>query len=150
MDESWAEPGADSNTRCSTASAVPLSARIEGTGVGAVRHCEFTTGAFVEPITHWEPGRRLAFDVIESPPPMEEWSPYSKLHPGHLDSTMRSKRGEFRLLPLANGRTRLEGHTDYVLGLAPDAYFAVFADALVHRIHERVLRHVAQEAERAR
>lgn len=133
-----------------TGIAVPLSARIDGTGVGAVRHCEFTTGAFVEPITHWEPGRRLAFDVIESPPPMEEWSPYSNLHPGHLDSTMRSKRGEFRLFPLPNGRTRLEGHTEYVLGLAPDAYFAVFADALVHRIHERVLQHVALEAERTR
>jgi hypothetical protein len=35
--------------------AYPLRARIEGEGVGAVRHCEFTTGAFVEPITAWEP-----------------------------------------------------------------------------------------------
>jgi uncharacterized membrane protein YhaH (DUF805 family) len=36
------------------------SARIEGTGVGATRYCVFSTGAFVEPITAWEPGRRLA------------------------------------------------------------------------------------------
>jgi hypothetical protein len=35
--------------------AYPLRARIHGEGVGAVRHCEFTTGAFVEPITAWEP-----------------------------------------------------------------------------------------------
>lgn len=132
-----------------TGIAVPLSARIEGRGVGAVRHCEFTTGAFVEPITHWEPGRRLAFDVTSSPPPMEEWSPYAHIHPPHLDSTMRSRRGEFRLTPLPGGGTKLEGITEYALGLAPDAYFAVFADTLVHRIHERVLRHVARNAEAA-
>src|SRR6185437_12090956 len=34
--------------------AAPLRARIEGTGVGATRYCDFTTGSFVEPITVWE------------------------------------------------------------------------------------------------
>ncbi|HEU4892448.1 MAG TPA: hypothetical protein VFT47_12915, partial [Vicinamibacterales bacterium] len=34
--------------------AYPLRARLDGTGVGAVRHCEFTTGTFVEPITVWD------------------------------------------------------------------------------------------------
>jgi hypothetical protein len=48
----------------------PLRARIEGRGVGAVRYCEFTTGAFVEPITVWDEPRRLAFDVTEQPDPM--------------------------------------------------------------------------------
>lgn len=33
--------------------AYPINAMIEGTGVGAVRHCNFTTGSFVEPITTW-------------------------------------------------------------------------------------------------
>lgn len=130
-----------------TGIAVPLRARIEGRGVGAVRHCEFTTGSFVEPITAWEPGRRLAFDVTSSPPPMEEWSPY-RIHPRHLDSTMRSRRGEFLLSPLPGGRTRLVGHTEYELGLAPDVYFAPMSDALLHLIHERVLEHVAAGAER--
>ncbi|MBE7537320.1 MAG: hypothetical protein HS122_02755 [Opitutaceae bacterium] len=31
--------------------AYPLRARLEGRGEGALRHCEFSTGAFVEPIT---------------------------------------------------------------------------------------------------
>src|SRR5688500_19299188 len=30
--------------------AAPTRARIEGSGVGAVRYCDFTTGSFVEPI----------------------------------------------------------------------------------------------------
>jgi hypothetical protein len=127
--------------------AVPQRARIDGEGVGAIRHCEFSTGAFVEPITAWEPGRRLAFDVTEQPPPMEEWSPYRHLHPPHLDASLRSVRGEFRMVSLADGRTRLEGSTWYTLALAPEPYFRLWSDALVHRIHLRVLEHVRRLAE---
>jgi hypothetical protein len=122
--------------------AVPLRARIEGEGVGAVRHCEFTTGPFVEPVTVWEPGRRLAFDVTSQPPPMEEWSPYRELHPPHLDASLRSVRGEFRLFPLEGGRTRLEGSTWYTISLGPEAYFRLWSDAVIHRVHRRVLEHV--------
>jgi uncharacterized membrane protein YhaH (DUF805 family) len=43
--------------------AAPESARLVGSGVEATRHCNFTTGSFVEPITAWDPPRRLAFDV---------------------------------------------------------------------------------------
>src|SRR5207237_6823083 len=42
-----------------TGIAYPVRARISGTGVGAVRRCEFSTGPFVEPITVWDPPRRL-------------------------------------------------------------------------------------------
>ena len=55
--------------------ACPTCVTIEGTGVGAIRHCNFTTGAFVEPITAWDEPNRLAFDVISQPPPMKELSP---------------------------------------------------------------------------
>jgi hypothetical protein len=51
--------------------ACPLRAEIIGTGVGAVRHCIFTTGPFVEPITAWNPPHLLAFDVAQSPSPLE-------------------------------------------------------------------------------
>jgi hypothetical protein len=126
--------------------AYPLRARIEGEGVGAVRHCEFTTGAFVEPITAWEPGRRLAFDVASQPPSMREWSPYEIVHAPHVVGSMRSLRGEFRLTALPGGRTRLEGSTWYRLSLAPNAYWSLIADAVIHTIHTRVLRHVGAES----
>lgn len=125
----------------------PRRARIDGEGVGAIRRCEFSTGAFVEPITVWEPGRRLSFDVVRQPPPLEEWSPYASIHPPHLDGYFRSVRGEFRLTPLPGGRTRLEGSTWYELDLAPRHYWRIHADWLVHRIHERVLEHVKARAE---
>ena len=128
--------------------AYPVRARIDGEGVGAVRRCEFSTGAFVEPITDWDPPRRLAFDVLAQPPPMTEWSPYRGVHPPHLDGYFRSTAGEFCLTPLDGGRrTRLEGTTWYTLDLHPTAYWRLWAEALVGRIHGRVLDHVADLAE---
>ena len=129
----------------------PRRAEIVGEGVGAVRYCVFSTGAFVEPITRWEPGRRLSFDVAAQPRPLHEWSPYADIAPPHLDGYIRSRRGEFRLVPLDGGRrTRLEGSTWYELRLYPEAYWVLFGDALIHRIHARVLAHVKRETERER
>src|SRR5690554_3169364 len=129
--------------------AYPIRAELRGTGVGAVRYCEFSTGPFVEPISAWEPGRRLAFDVQAQPLPMEEWSPYKSVHPPHLDGYLRSKRGEFRLVDLGDGRTRLEGSTWYEIDMQPVGYWQLFASALIQQIHLRVLRHVKAEAEGA-
>jgi hypothetical protein len=131
-----------------TGIAYPVRARISGTGVGAVRRCEFSTGAFVEPITAWDPPHRLGFDVSSQPPAMREWSPYRRLHPPHIDATMASRRGEFRLIPLPGGRTRLEGSTWYQLEMGPQAYWSIWSDLVVHRIHGRVLRHIQAEVER--
>jgi len=132
--------------------ACPQEATIEGSGVGAVRHCIFSTGSFVEPITAWEPGRRLSFDVTEQPSPMTELSPYRHIHPPHLDGYLRSKRGEFRLVPLPGGRTRLEGSTWYELEMYPQDYWTLWSDACIQRIHMRVLEHIKRvtEADTAR
>jgi uncharacterized membrane protein YhaH (DUF805 family) len=130
-----------------TGIAFPMRARIEGAGVGAIRHCEFSTGAFVEPITVWEPGKRLGFSVASQPPAMKEWSPYKVVHAPHLDGSIRSKRGEFRLIALPGGRTRLEGSTWYELSMYPDAYWALWSDGMIHAIHTRVLAHVKRLTE---
>lgn len=128
--------------------AYPRAARIEGEGIGAIRHCEFSTGAFVEPVTAWEPGRRLAFDVTASPPPLRELSPYARVTAPHLDGFFVARRGEFRLIALPGGRTRLEGSTWYELRMQPALYWALLSDQLIGRIHDRVLRHIAGVSER--
>ncbi|HEV7280260.1 MAG TPA: hypothetical protein VGN57_08620 [Pirellulaceae bacterium] len=119
-----------------------------GRGVGAVRRCIFTTGVFVEPITVWDEPRRLAFDVTDQPEPMFELTPYRHIHPPHLDGTMRSVRGEFRLVALPDGRTRLEGSTWYRLEMFPSSYWTIWSDLIVRRIHLRVLDHIRKETER--
>jgi len=127
--------------------AYPRYARIEGTGVGATRYCVFSTGAFVEPITAWEPGRRLAFDVTRSPAPLRELTPYAGVAPPHLDGYLAATRGEFRLVALPGGRTRLEGRTWYRLRMGPEGYWQLYGDYLIHRIHLRVLDHIKHRSE---
>lgn len=127
--------------------AYPVRARIEGRGVGAVRKCEFSTGPFVEPITVWDQPRRLAFDVVSQPKPMSELSPYAAIEAPHLDGFMRSERGQFLLTPLPGGRTRLEGTTWYRHRIWPASYWRLWSDAIIHGIHERVLRHVKRLSE---
>ncbi len=122
--------------------ACPTSAWIDGVSVGAVRHCVFSTGEFVEPITTWDEPQRLAFDVTEQPDPMRELSPYGEIHPPHLGFSMHSQRGEFLLIPLANGSTRLEGRTWYELEMFPQGYWTLWSDTIIHRIHRRVLTHI--------
>lgn len=124
--------------------AYPLRAKITGSGVGAKRYCVFTTGAFVEPIEVWDPPRRLRFSVTSNPPPMRELSPYGDVHPAHLDGFLASRGGQFELEPLPGGRTRLSGTTWYQHHLWPAAYWRLWSDAIIHRIHLRVLRHIAK------
>lgn len=127
--------------------AYPERATIRGQGVGAVRRCEFSTGAFIEPITTWEAPRRLAFGVTAQPPTMHELS-FAKITPPHLgDSYIRSERGEFLLEALPNGHTRLTGTTWYRLNFMPMEYWRLWSDAIIHRIHGRVLDHIQALAE---
>ena len=74
---------------------------------------------------------------------MEEWSPYEGVAPEHLDGYLLPRRGEFRLVELPNGRTRLEGSTWYEQRLRPEGYWVLFSDAIIRRIHMRVLKHIA-------
>lgn len=127
--------------------ACPCEARIMGSGVGAERHCIFTTGQFVEPITTWDEPRKLAFNVREQPDPMIELTPYRHIHPPHLDLAFRSIRGEFELVELPDGGTRLTGRTWYTLDMRPHAYWTIWSDWLVHSIHQRVLRHIKRLCE---
>ena len=127
--------------------AYPMRARIEGSGPGAIRYCEFSTGPFVEPIEVWDEPRLLQFRVTENPAPMHEWSPYGRIQPKHLHGYLVSKRGQFRLTRLANGPTLLEGVTWYQHGLWPAEYWKWWSDAIIHRIHLRVLNHVRMLAE---
>lgn len=127
--------------------AYPVAASIDGEGTGAVRRCTFTTGDFVEPITAWEPPHRLAFDVIENPAPMREWSPFANIEPPHLHGFLVSEKGQFRLESQADGTVLLEGTTWYRQHLWPNGYWGVISDRIIHRIHRRVLEHIKETVE---
>lgn len=126
--------------------AYPVNAQIEGSGVGAVRHCNFNTGSFVEPVTVWEEARRLKFNVTSQPEPMKELS-FWNVHPPHLNGVFVSKRGQFKLITLSNGKIRLEGTTWYEHNLRPAFYWNLWSDYIIHKIHQRVLNHIKAAAE---
>lgn len=125
----------------------PQRAEIFGHGPGAVRHCVFSTGPFVEPIEIWDEPRLLRFGVTKNPPPMEEWTPYKNVHPPHLDGFLASERGQFQLIALPDGGTRLEGTTWYRHHMWPVNYWQLWSDYIIHRIHLRVLLHIKDRAE---
>ena len=129
-----------------TGIAYPINATIKGSGVGAIRHCNFSTGSFVEPITTWNEPNLLGFSVEEQPEPMKEISFYD-IHPNHLHGFWVSKRGQFSLKKLPNGHTMLEGTTWYVNKIKPGFYWTLWSDYIIHKIHQRVLNHIKNESE---
>ena len=130
-----------------TGIAYPIRAEMHGSGVGAERHCVFSTGAFVEPITVWDEPRLLAFGVSGQPPAMQEWSIYRNFHPPHLDNYFVAKRGQFELKPLPDGTTLLEGTTWYQNRYWPAPYWHLWSDQVIETIHNRVLLHIKTLAE---
>jgi hypothetical protein len=127
--------------------AYPIRAEISGHGVGAVRHCVFSTGPFVEPIEVWDEPRLLKFGVTANPAPLNELSPYGNIQPPHLHGYFVSKQGQFVLTALPGGRTRLEGATWYQHTMWPAAYWRLWSDYIIQRIHLRVLEHIRNGAE---
>lgn len=127
--------------------AYPIRAEISGHGVGAVRHCVFSTGPFVEPIEVWDEPRLLQFGVTANPAPLNELTPYGHIDPPHLHGYFVSEKGQFRLTALPGGRTRLEGTTWYQHTMWPAGYWHLWSDYIIHRIHLRVLEHIRTVAE---
>ncbi len=130
-----------------TGIAYPIGATIYGTGVGAIRRCRFSTGDFVEPITIWDENHLLAFNVIQEPPSMHELG-LGEIHAPHIERNyMRSQHGQFRLTAIDANHTLLEGTTWYQDYFWPQLYWRTWSDAIVHRIHTRVLEHIKAVAE---
>lgn len=128
--------------------AYPISATVQGSGAGAVRACQFSTGQFVEPVEAWEEARLLRFSISAQPPVMREMSFYESIRVPHVDGHyLRPEMGEFILAPLPGGGTRLEGHSRYRNRMWPAAYWRLWSDAVVRRVHLRVFRHIQQLAE---
>lgn len=132
-----------------TGIAYPINATIIGKGVGAIRHCNFTTGSFVEPITIWDEPKLLKFSVVEQPAPMKEIG-FWDIDAPHLHDYFVSKEGQFKLTELSNGKTLLEGTTWYHHRIKPAFYWRLWSESIVHKIHERVLKHIKWTVENDR
>jgi hypothetical protein len=126
--------------------AYPINAKIVGSGVGSIRYCNFTTGSFVEPITIWNKPKLLAFDVKDQPAPMKEMS-FWDIDAPHLHDYFVSKKGQFELVYLGNGKTKLIGTTWYYNHIQPNLYWNLWSENIIHAIHDRVLEHIKKNSE---
>lgn len=127
--------------------ASPIRTRIDGTGVGAARRCELSTGAVEERVTVWDEPRVLRFIVTATPPAIRERGLYGPIYPKHLTGYYVSKQGQFVLRALPGGRTLVTGSSWYEHGLWPAEYWRRWSDAVVHHIHRRVLAHIRRLSE---
>jgi hypothetical protein len=127
--------------------AYPVRGRLLGHRVGAVRLGEFSTGIARERVTSWEPGRRLAFVVIDQPAMMEEMSPYRRVHAPHLNGYFVTDTTSFELKSLSSGRTRLVAQATHRLRIDPALYWEPLARWAIRLNVTRVLQSIKGMAE---
>ena len=125
----------------------PVDARLQGRGVGAVRHVRWGGDIrFEEVVTRWEEGRALAWRFRFAPGSI----------PDRVESHIRVDgaylqvlSGEYRLEPLPGGRTRLHLSTRYRLATPLNGYCAWWGRIMIGDFHHNVLNVIRGRAERA-
>jgi hypothetical protein len=125
-----------------TGLAYPIATRLSGSGVGAPRRCDLSTGTVEERVVIWDEPNVLRFEVTSTPPSMRELGLYGRIQPRHLNGYYVSREGEFELTPLSSGRTLVTGTSWYQHGMWPAEYWRQWSDLVVHHIHRRVLEHI--------
>ena len=128
--------------------AYPTRTAIARTADGRrVLRCAYSQGGAELPITRWQPGRELTFRIPNTPAPMQELSPYPRIHAPHLHGYFSVDSGTVRLRPQPGGATLLEATTVYRHSIAPRGYWQLWSDYLLDDMHQRVLLALKTEAE---
>ncbi|HWT63336.1 MAG TPA: SRPBCC family protein [Ochrobactrum sp.] len=124
----------------------PVDARLEGTGVGAVRQLEWTRGVkFQEIVTRWEENKLLAWDfrfLPDSIPAAVE---------AHIDVNsdyLKLANGDYRLEALPNGQTRLTLTTRYQIATPINFYCDLWGKVFLNDFHGVVLKVIRDRSER--
>jgi len=126
----------------------PVEATLSYEGVGGVRHASFDGGVlFIETIDLWQPQRRLAFSI--------------KAQTGQIPATTLDEhvtvggaffdvlRGEYRLEPLPNGRTRLHLESQHRVSTDFNWYAHLWTDAIMADLQNTILLVVKNRCESA-
>jgi hypothetical protein len=130
--------------------ACPQRTKIVAGRPGGVRVCTMSTGILLERIDIWQPGQRLAWRAISTPPPMKELNPIRDADPPHLHGYYRNVRGEFAIERLGAGACRLTRRTWYSFDLYPFAYWRMWCDFGAAKIQRFVLDEIRRAAEQRR
>jgi hypothetical protein len=125
----------------------PRDARLEGTGVGAVRHLTWARDVrFEEHVTAWRPGRELAWTFHLGP------EAQTRMLDEHLkvDSDyLRLEEGRYRIEPTADGGSDLVLTTRYWIRTPVNGYAAWWGGVFLGDFHRNVLGVIRDRAEAA-
>ena len=127
----------------------PLEARIDGEGVGAVRHASFEGGIlFEEVVTEWVPNERLAFTIDVDPDSI----PTTTLdrHVTIGGRTFDTLEGVYRIETHPDGFVTLHLGSRHRLSTRFNAYAGLWTDAVMASIQEEILQVIHDRAEAAR
>ncbi|MGU3400382.1 SRPBCC family protein [Brucellaceae bacterium D45D] len=125
----------------------PLDARMQGEGVGAVRELQWTRGVnFQEIVTRWEENKLLAWDFRFGPNSIPE---AVEAHIKVDSRYLKLARGDYRLEPLPDGRTRLTLTTHYQIATPIDLYCDWWGKVFLNDFHGVVLRVIRDRSERS-
>jgi hypothetical protein len=127
--------------------AYPISIETKKAKIGGLRTCRLSTGDMPEVIEVCDPGRRLEFKVLSTPPCMVETSPYGQVQTKHLKGYFECLRGQFLLERMPGNKSLLIGSTWYKSRYAPDIYWTLWNDTIVEEVHQRVMREIKRQAE---
>lgn len=125
----------------------PENASLQGSGIGAVRHLQWSQGVrFQEIVTAWEDDRYLAWDFSFGPqsiPAAVE---------AHIDvdsDYLKIASGDYLLEPLPDGGTRLTLTTRYTIATPINAYCDFWGRIFLNDFHSAVLQVIRNRAEAA-
>lgn len=124
----------------------PLDARMDGTGVGAVRHLTWAKDVrFEEHIVEWKPDQALAWTFEVGP------EASTRMLDEHLrvnSPYLRLEQGRYTLSPTANGKTRLVLTTRYWMKTPINGYAGWWGQVFLGDFHRNVLGVIKARAER--
>jgi hypothetical protein len=123
----------------------PVDARLEGRGVGSMRHVRWGGGIrFGEEITSWHDGRALAwrfrFDAHSIPDAVEA-------HIRPESDYLQLESGSYRLEATRDGGTRVTLTTRYRIATPLNLYCALWGRIMVGDLHQNVLRVIRGRSE---
>ncbi|WP_010543514.1 hypothetical protein [Sphingomonas elodea] len=127
----------------------PESARLIGTGVGAIREVRWQQRLnFQEVITGWQPARRIWWRFHFAGKDLARWG----LQDRHLlpdGPAYRISEGGYTLQPLSKGHTRLTLTTRYLVRTPVNWYARLWGELFIGDVSNNVLAVIAARAEKA-
>ena len=124
----------------------PIEARLEGEGVGAVRHATFEGGVtFVERVTAWDEGQALGFTIDASAVPSTTFDQHVAVGGRYFDVLT----GRYEIERVGPGRVVLHLTSEQRLSTRFNPYTRIWTDRFMSDIQSTILRVIRDRAERA-